>query len=119
MSTLTDIRIQDNASGRIPRSHVVLRVKQLLRRLPARPLAIRVRFADDNGPKGGSDIRCRMLVSVPGASPISAESLATTARLAFDRVYERVRRQAEHPRHQWRASQRYPKKYYVAKRLWT
>jgi hypothetical protein len=119
MTTLTDIRIQDNATGRIPRSHVLLRVKQLLRRLPARPLAVRVHFADDNGPKGGPDIRCRMLVSVPGAPSVSAESLATTARLAFDRVYERVRRQTEHPCRQWRASQRYPKKYYAAKRLWT
>lgn len=119
MSALTDVRIEDNATGRIPRAHVVVRLQQLLRRLVPRPLAVRVQFSDDNGPKGGADIRCRMLVRFPGTPSISAESLATNARLAFDAVYQRVRRQTEHPRRQWRESQRRPKKYYAAKRLWT
>lgn len=119
MTALSSIRIEDKAAGRIPRAHVLLRVRQLLKRLPVRPLSVRVRFADENGPKGGVDIRCAMLVSLPGEPPIKAERLATTARLAFDRTYERVRRQAEHPRRRWRESERRPKKYYAAKRLWT
>ena len=119
MSALTSIRIEDKAAGRIPRAHVMSRMKHLLKRLPVRPLSARVTFADVNGPKGGVDIRCGILVSLPGEPAIRAERLATTPRLAFDSTFDRVRRQAERPRRRWLESQRRPKKYYAAKRLWT
>ena len=119
MSALTSIRIEDKAAGRIPRTHVMSRMKQLLRRLPVRPLSARVSFSDVNGAKGGVDIRCGILVSLPGEPPIRVERMATTPRLAFDQSYDRVRRQVERPRRRWRESQRHPKKYYAAKRLWT
>jgi hypothetical protein len=119
MSALISIRIEDKAAGRIPRVHVMTRMNQLLQRLPVRPLSARVSFVDVNGPKGGLDIRCGILVKVPGEPPIRVERLATTPRLAFDRSYDRVLRQAERPRRRWRESQRRPKKYFAAKRLWT
>jgi hypothetical protein len=118
MARVSDIRIEDEVANGIPRAYVVLGVSQLLRRLAVRPLAVHVHFSDENGPKGGADIRCRMLVSLPAEAPITVEQLATTARLAFDRVYKRVRRQLEHPRRPWRESQQHPKKYFAAKRLW-
>jgi hypothetical protein len=119
MSTLTSIRIEDKAAGRIPRVHVMSRMQQLLKRVPVRPLSARVSFADVNGPKGGVDIRCGILITVPGEPPIRVERLASTPRLAFDRSYDRALRQAERPRRRWRESQRRPKKYFAAKRLWT
>jgi hypothetical protein len=119
MSRVADIRI-DGKAAKGTREYVTLHVRRLLTRLPVRPLAVRVCFSDDNGPKGGGpDIRCRMLVTLPSESPITVEHVATRPRLAFHRVYERIRRQLEHPRRRWRESRRHPTKYFAAKRLWT
>lgn len=112
------ILIENMGAGRIPRAHVMSRLEELLQRLPVRPLTARVRFSDVNGPKGGVDIRCGILVTVPGEPPIRVERTATTARLAFDEGYDRLCRRAERPRRRWRESQRHPKKYYAARRLW-
>jgi hypothetical protein len=119
MRTLTSIRIDDDGIRRIPRAQVMSRMMQLLHRLPARPLAARVRFSDVNGPKGGADIRCSILVTVPGEPPFEVERLGTSPRLAFDQSYDRIRRRAAEPHRRWRQSRRHPKKYYAAKRLWT
>lgn len=119
MSAQTSLRIEHKAAGRIPRTHVMSRMNQLLKRLPARPLSASVTFSDVNGPKGGADKRCGILVTLPGAPAIRVERMAPTARLAFDQTYDRVRRQTERPRRRWREAQRHPKKYYAAKRLWT
>lgn len=118
MSRVADIRIEGKAV-KGAREYVALRVRRLLTRVPVRPLAVRVCFSDDNGPKAGADVRCRMLVTFPSESPITVEHVATRPRLAFDRVYERIRRQLEHPRRPWRESRRHPTKYFAAKRLWT
>jgi hypothetical protein len=72
-----------------------------------------------NGPKGGVDIRCGILVTMPGEPPIRVERTQTTARLAFDESYDRLLRRTEGPRRRWRESQRHPKKYFAARRLWT
>jgi hypothetical protein len=119
MSEQVSVRIDDEAAGRIPRAHVTARMKQLLRRLPVRPMAVRVRFSDVNGPKGGADIRCGIVLTTPGEPAIRVERTQTTARLAFDESYERVLRRAGRPRRQWREAQRRPKKYFAARRLWT
>lgn len=119
MRILTPIRIENQTGRAIPRAHVALRLTQLLTRLPLRPLCVRVQFSDDNGPRGGPDIRCRMLAGVPGKSTVRVAALAPTARAAFDRAYERVCRQMERPWRRWREEQRHPKKYFAARRLWT
>jgi hypothetical protein len=119
MSAQTSLRIEAKVAGRIPRTHVMSRMNQLLKRLPVRPLTAWVTFSDVNGPKGGADKRCGILVNVPGEPAIRVERIATSARLAFDQTYDRVQRRAERPRRRWRESQRRPKKYYAAKRLWT
>ena len=119
MSAQTSLRIEGKGAGRIPRTHVMSRMNQLVKRLPVRPLSARVTFSDVIGPNGGADKRCGILVSLPGEPAIRVERIATTARLAFDQTYDRVQRQAERPRRRWRESQRRPKKYYAAKRLWT
>lgn len=113
-----DIRIENELGRRIPREHVIARLAQALRRLPVRATA-RVTFTDVNGPKGGPDVRCTVLVRLPGQPPVSVARAGTTPRLAFDTSYDRAIRQLERGRARWQDSRRHPKKYYVAKRLLT
>jgi ribosome-associated translation inhibitor RaiA len=111
------IQIEGNLGRPIPRAHVTARLRRALSRVPVQPVTAHVRFADVNGPKGGNDIRCVVLVELPGQPAIRVERLASTPRLAFDTSYDRVVRQLERCRDRWQDSQRHPKKYYAAKRL--
>lgn len=114
-----DIRIENETGRRIPREHVMARMAQTMRRVVVRPATARVAFTDVNGPKGGADLRCTTVVSLPGQPPISVARVGTTARLAFDAAYARLLRQLERGRARWQDVRRHPKKYYVAKRLLT
>jgi hypothetical protein len=112
------IRIDNETTRRIPRQHAMTRMRQALRRAAAdTATTARVTFSDVNGPKGGADIRCALLVSVPGRPPIRAEDVETTPRLAFDASYARVLRQFERALGRRREASRRPKKYFAAKRL--
>ena len=117
MSAAKAIHIEGEIGRRIPRAHVTARLSQALSRLPVHPVAARVRFSDVNGPKGGNDIRCAVLVEMPRRPAIRVERQATTPRLAFDASYERLVRQLERSRERWQNERRHPKKYYVASRL--
>jgi ribosome-associated translation inhibitor RaiA len=77
----------------------------------------KVTFEDENGPKGGPDIRCTITVRLPRRAEIVVEDLAETPRLAFDGAFESLRRQVVQRRDERRDVARRPKKYYVAKRL--
>jgi ribosome-associated translation inhibitor RaiA len=112
-----NIRIENDTQERIPRQHVMTRMTQALGRMEASPVTAHVTFSDVNGPKGGADIRCALLVSLPGQPPIQAERAQTTARVAFDESYARLVRQLEHARARWQDVSRRPKKYFAAKRL--
>jgi hypothetical protein len=112
-----EIHIEGNVSDPIPRGLVRTRMRRALSRLPVRPVTAHVTFGDVNGPKGGNDVRCAVLVEVPRRPPVRVERLAPTPRLAFDASYDRVVRQLEQCRERWQKSRRYPKKYFAAKRL--
>jgi ribosome-associated translation inhibitor RaiA len=112
-----NIHIENDTQEPIPREHVMTRMTQVLTRLATSAVTARVTFSDVNGPKGGADIRCALLVSLPGRPPISAEHAETTARLAFDESYARVMRQLEHVLGRRQEASRRPKKYYAARRL--
>ena len=112
-----DIRIENETELRIPREHVITRITQALNRAVVRPANARITFSDVNGPKGGADIRCALLLELPGHPPIVADRVATTPRLAFDASYARIARQLEAERRRWQASRRRPKKYFAAMRL--
>ncbi len=117
MSAEPAIHIEGEIGRLIPRGHVAMRLSRALRRLPVHPVAAHVRFSDVNGPKGGNDIRCVLLVVLPRRPAIRIEREATTARLAFDASYERMIRQLERSRERWQDERRHPKKYYAASRL--
>ena len=93
------------------------RVGRALKPLQVKPLAAQVTFFDDNGPKGGRAVRCALTVRVPYRPTVRVEHTAETPRLAFDASFKSLERQLERYRERDRDSRRYPKKYYVAKRL--
>jgi len=117
MSAEPAIHIEGAIGRPIPRGHVTTRLSQALSRLPVHPVAAHVRFSDVNGPKGGIDIRCTLLVELPRRPAIRVEREATTPRLAFDASYERLVRLLERSRERWQDERRHPKKYYAASRL--
>jgi ribosome-associated translation inhibitor RaiA len=96
-----EIHIEGSVGRPIPRGHVGARMRRVLSRLPVNPVTAHVTFADVNGPKGGNDIRCTVLVELPRQPSIRVERLAPTPRLAFDASYDRVVRQLEQYRERW------------------
>jgi hypothetical protein len=117
VSAEVDVRIAERIGRPIPHAHVGTRMRRVLRRLPSAPIRADVTFRDVNGPKGGNDICCAVLLALPRQPAIRIERLGRTPRLAFDAAYERVVRQVEQYRERWQNSRRRPKKYYTAKRL--
>lgn len=99
------------------RGKITRRMRDSLTRLGLAPLGVRVLFSDQNGPKGGADVRCAMSVRFPRRPAIVAEHTAETAELALEGGLEALRRRLEKFRERARAVNRRPKKYYVAKRL--
>lgn len=98
-------------------THVEKRMTPVLERGPARPMGALVAFVDENGPKGGVDIRCSLTVQLPGRRSVHVEHMGETARLAFDAAFAVLERQLERDADRSRESRRRPKKYFVAKRL--
>lgn len=117
MRAARTIEVGGDIGGRLPREHITARLGRALSRLPVRPVTARVRFSDVNGPKGGDDIRCALLVELPRQPAIRVERAATTPRLAFDASCDRLVRQLERSRERWQNERRHPKKYYAASRL--
>jgi len=85
--------------------------------LRVKPVAARVSFFDDNGPKGGLAARCALNVRVPYRPSVRVEQTAVTPRVAFDGAIHTLERQLERYRERDRDGRRHPKKYFVAKRL--
>ncbi|HSE92691.1 MAG TPA: HPF/RaiA family ribosome-associated protein [Methylomirabilota bacterium] len=80
-------------------------------------VSARVGFRDENGPKGGVDIRCALTLELPRRPTLHVEDVAGTHRGAFDAAFESLERRLERELQQGRDRRRRPKKYYVAKRL--
>jgi ribosome-associated translation inhibitor RaiA len=98
-------------------AHARRQMTAALARLPVVPVSAQVFLFDENGPKGGIDIRCTLTVRLPYRPSLRAEHLAQTHRRAFDEALEILERQLERYVERTRQSRRRPKKYYVAKRL--
>jgi ribosome-associated translation inhibitor RaiA len=111
------IAIAGNIDRPIPHEHVATCMRRVFDRLPLPPVTVQVTFHDVNGPKGGDDIRCAVLVQLPRRPSIRVERAGRTPRLAFDATYDRIVRQLEDDRERRRDNRRHTKKYFVAKRL--
>jgi ribosome-associated translation inhibitor RaiA len=68
------------------------RVDFVLRRLNWLVATVRVRFADENGPRGGIDKRCRIELATPGKPTVVATSKASEWRGAFELALARAAR---------------------------
>ena len=99
------------------RSRITRRIRRALVGVQTSPIDVHVRFADVNGPKGGSDVRCAIDVRMPRTASMHAEALAERNLTAFDRSAALIKRRIARRLLRRQESSRRPKKYYVAKRL--
>lgn len=99
------------------RTHITRRMSGVLGRRRIRPVGARVTFADEDGPRGGVAIRCALTVRLPGRPTVRVEHQARTYRQAFESGFESLKRQLKRTTRRRRQSGRYPKKYFVARRL--
>lgn len=113
------IQIRGIGKDRALSARVSAHVGAALASLRVAPVAAKITFFDDNGPKGGLGMRCALDVRVPYRPAIRVERVAETSRLAFDRAFATLGRQLERYRERDRDIKRRPKKYFVAKRLLT
>lgn len=117
MTETMTIDIQGIPRDRTLRTRVMSHVTEALARVKARPVTALVAFTDQNGPKGGPDVRCAMTIRLPYKPAIRVEHVAETPRLAFDGSFDALRRRLERYQERVRDDRRHPKKYFAAKRL--
>jgi ribosome-associated translation inhibitor RaiA len=109
--------IEGLGEDRALRTLIAGKVTNTLERLQVAATGVRVQFSDENGSKGGIDIRCSLTIDVPHRPELHADTVAADARLAFEQAFAALERQIERDRERGRAERRHPKKYYLAKRL--
>jgi putative sigma-54 modulation protein len=96
------------------RGIIEAKLGDVFRRGRGRPTSVRVAFTDENGPKGGADIRCAVTVEVPGRPTVHASALAENARLSLDGALAALERELVRTLQRRRDAARRPKKYFVA-----
>jgi putative sigma-54 modulation protein len=101
------------------RAHIGAKLRAALKTIRPKAVGLRVGLADENGPKGGVDIRCGLTVELPRRPRLHAGATAASPRLAFEIALEILERQLAREREWRREARRRPKKYYLAKRLLT
>lgn len=106
-------------NDRTLRARVTRQMSAALLRLRVKPVAAKVAFFDENGPKGGVAMRCALTVRLPYRPTVRVEHVSDTPRLAFDSGFAKLERQLRRYRKRDRDRRRRPKKYYAAKRLLT
>lgn len=99
------------------RGIVETRLEGLARRHRVKPISVRVGFVDENGPKGGVDIRCALSLDLPRRPTLHVNEFGINRRAAFDAAFDALERRMAREVEQGRERRRRPKKYYVAKRL--
>jgi ribosome-associated translation inhibitor RaiA len=102
--------------GRL-RTHIRDRMTTLPARVRTAPLAARVVFADENGPKGGVDIRCSLAARRPSRPPVTVAHMGASPRHAFDEAFAVLERRLARDAERALELRRRPKKYYVSKLL--
>ena len=109
--------IEGLGDDRALRTLVTGKISNTLARLQVAATSVRVQFSDENGAKGGVDLRCSVTIDVPRRPELHADTVSHDARLAFEQAFAALERQIERDRERARVERRHPKKYYLAKRL--
>lgn len=87
-----DVRFRGIESSDAITEHARRRIHYHLSRFGHEVATVSVRVADDNGPKGGIDKRCRVVVHGPRMGVITLEELTGDVYSAIDGAMERVGR---------------------------
>jgi hypothetical protein len=111
------IEVRGIADNRSLQARIRKQMSGALDHLHITPLGARVLFVDENGPKGGIDVRCMLTVRLPFQPSVRVEHMGQTCRQAFDEAFTVFERQLARDVERARQSRRRPKKYFVARRL--
>ena len=93
------------------------RLDKAVSHVPARPTSALVNFIDVNGPKGGQDIRCSLTLRFPPRKQVHVEAMGATPVLAFNAAADVLDQRLQRQVGRQMATQRRPKKYFVANAL--
>lgn len=74
------------------RNYVTERISASMGRLGSRIRRVLVRLSDLNGPRGGLDKQCQLMLRIDGAPPIVVRDTEEDLYVAVDRAAERARR---------------------------
>lgn len=89
-SMTIDVRFLGLESSESLRAYIVRRVQLQVRRLGKALRAVVVRLSDVNGPKGGVDKRCQVMLVRSGQAPVTIEEVRDDAYAAVDVAVERA-----------------------------
>lgn len=78
--------------GRLHREHAVQRLRFVLRRLAWLVPRVRMQLADINGPRGGTDKRCRVEIRTARQGTVVVTAIAQEWRGAIDGALHRAAR---------------------------
>ena len=85
-----DIRFRGLTSSESLRAYIARRIQLQLRRIGGALRAVVVRLSDVNGPRGGVDKRCQVMLVRPGQPPVTIEEVSVDAYAAADVAVERA-----------------------------
>jgi len=85
-----DIRFRGLESSASLRAYILRRVHLHVRRLGRALAAVVVRLSDVNGPKGGVDKRCQVMLVRRGQAPVTIDEVSMDAYAAVDVAVERA-----------------------------
>ena len=111
-------RVETHGMGDTITTRAMGRVTQLLATFPVPATAAQLRLTDENGPKGGNDIRCALTVKLPRHPSIHVAEVATSAESALDGAVAKLRRRLTRRRTEFLDRRRHPKKYFAAAEAW-
>lgn len=86
----TDIRIRKLGQSASLHRFAEKRLQARLGRFASEVTLVSLRLEDVNGPKGGEDMRCQIVVRGPRLRDMSVESLKATPRSAIDESLQRT-----------------------------
>lgn len=90
------LRLDGGRIGLTPalREHIERRIRFALGRVAGAVGRVSIRLDDLNGPRGGVDKRCRVLMQIPRAGTAVVEAVDSDLYAAIDGAAERARRAA-------------------------
>jgi hypothetical protein len=112
-----NIEISGGAGRRVSAARVVGELEKICHRRGVTEGALRISFADANGPKGGRDQRCAISLRLPRRTALHVERTETTAGRAWRFALDAFEQRLQAFLAERRAAARRPKKYYAAQRL--